>query len=453
MLMNVLPGLLLTKATRRSFTVFIGGVLFASSCSFAGAAQLLSARAPSVARSASGNGNSVISWLSPDGRFVVFSSAASDLVPGDNGQLRLDVFLRDRLNNVTVLVSANLNGTGGGNGNSMFGSASTNGQYVVFQSDASDLVPGDMNGVSDIFVRDLLAGATTLVSVATNGGPANGASTDPVMTPDGRYVAFVSAATNLVAGDTNGIPDVFVRDLVNGTTILASVGAAPPSGSTSAAVSSPVITPSGRYVGFFSSARGLTAGSPANSAGEIYVRDLVANTTTWASTNAAIIVSNLLHMNSMPSYHPRISDDGRYVAFKCGMNNVSSTPVNPVVMLQYDSTAGTTTVINTNGYPAWVYNDDTYGPEMTPDGRFIAFVATNKPASSLGVRLWDAQAGTDTLVSMCLDGTIPTNSISQSPVVSPDGRYVAFWSNATNLTGSVVANGSHIYLHQWYRFQ
>ncbi|HXR05241.1 MAG TPA: hypothetical protein VN836_11090 [Verrucomicrobiae bacterium] len=426
--------------------VFIGGVLLASSCSFAGTAQLLSARVPSVAQPASGNGNSAISWLSPDGRFVVFSSSACDLVSGDNGQLDLDVFLRDRLTDTTMLVSANLNGTGGGNGNSMFGSASTNGQYVVFQSDASDLVPGDTNGVSDIFVRDLVAGTTTLVSVATNGGLANGASTDPVMTPDGRYVAFVSAATNLVAGDTNGIPDVFVRDLVGGTTVLVSVGAAPPSGSTTAAVSSPVITPDGRYVAFFSSASGLTASSPANSAGEIYVRDLVSNTTTWASTNAALIVSNLLHMNNMPSCHPRISDDGRYVAFKCGTNNVTSTVVNPVVVLQYDSTNGTTTVVNTNGFPAWFYNDDTFGPEMTPDGRFIVFVATNKSASCLGIRLWDAQAGTDTLVSVCLDGTIPTNSISQSPVVSPDGRYVAFLSNATNLTGNAVSNGYHIYL-------
>ena len=116
-----------------------------------------------------------------------------------------------------MLVSGNLSGTGGGNGNSMLGQVSTNGQFVVFQSDASNLVPNDTNGVTDIFVRDLVAGTTTLVSVSTNGGPANGASTDPVMTPDGRYVAFISSASNLVPGDTNGIPDVFVRDLVAGT--------------------------------------------------------------------------------------------------------------------------------------------------------------------------------------------------------------------------------------------
>ena len=187
--------------------------------------QLLSARNPSVPLPAGGDDNSAAPSLSPDGRFVVFTSAANDLVPGGNSFYSLNVFLRDRTSNTTVLVSGNLSGTGGGNGNSMLGQVSTNGQFVVFQSDASNLVPNDTNGVTDIFVRDLVAGTTTLVSVSTNGGPANGASTDPVMTPDGRYVAFISSASNLVPGDTNGIPDVFVRDLVAGTNCLVSVGA------------------------------------------------------------------------------------------------------------------------------------------------------------------------------------------------------------------------------------
>ena len=267
-----------------------------------------------------------------------------------------------------------------------------------------------------------------------------------MITPDGHYVVFVSAANNLVAGDTNGIPDIFVRDLVAQTTTQASVGSAPPTGSTNATVSSPVITPSGRYVAFFSSARGLTASSPANSPGEVYVRDLVANTTIWASTNGMAIVSNLLHFSYMPSYHPRISDDGRYVAFKSGTNILNGTVINPVVVLQYDSTAGTTTVISTNGYPDVSYNDDMYGLEMTPDGRFVAFVVSNNPVAGLGIRLWDSQAGTDTLVSVCLDGTIPTNSTSCLPVVSPDGRFVAFLSDATNLTGNAVSGGFHVYL-------
>jgi Tol biopolymer transport system component len=405
--------------------------------------QLLSARNPSVPLPAGGDDNSVASSLSPDGRFVVFTSAANDLVPGGNNVYALNVFLRDRTGNTTLLVSGNLSGTGGGNGNSMSGQASTNGQFVVFQSDASNLVPNDTNGVTDIFVRDLVAGTTTLVSVSTNGGPANGASTDPVMTPDGRYVAFISSASNLVPGDTNGIPDVFVRDLVAGTNCLVSVGALLPSGSISPIMAAPVITPDGRYVAFFSLATNLVPAVPGTSTGEVYVRDRLTGTTTWASTNAAAIVSATLGLSGMPAYHPRLSDDGRYVAFKAG----ATTTTGAGVILQYDSTMAATAVINTNGIGGSVDLDDSYGPEMTPGGRFIAFARQEGSLSSgySSVHVWDSQGAVDTLVSDNGSG-VPTNTASYAPVLSPDGQFVAFLSNATNLVGNAVSNGSHVYL-------
>jgi Tol biopolymer transport system component len=205
--------------------IIAGGALIAASPVQAGPAQAVSVHNPNLPLPAGGNDDSVSPVISADGRFVLFSSSANNLVPGDNGQLGLDVFLRDRASNTTVLVSANFSGTGGGNGNSTDGQISTNGRLVAFQSDSSDLIAGDTNGVSDIFVRDLLAGTNILVSVASDGSWGNGASTDPVMTPDGRFVAFISAASNLVPNDTNGISDIFVRDLLNGTTTLVSVGA------------------------------------------------------------------------------------------------------------------------------------------------------------------------------------------------------------------------------------
>jgi Periplasmic component of the Tol biopolymer transport system len=197
-------------------------------------------------------------------------------------------------------------------------------------------------------------------------------------------------------------------------------------------------------VAYSSTAQGLTAGVSASTKGEVYVRDLVSNVTTWASTNAANVVSNVLHLNNAPSYHPAISDDGRFVTFKAGWTNGTTAPggsgVAAVIVFQYDSSNGSATSITTNGFPAWPQNDDVYGPEMSPDGRFIVFVATNRT-----VQLWDAQAGTNLVVSVVTDGSFPTNSISDSPAVSPDGRYVVFVSNATNLTGNVVSNGFHIY--------
>ena len=433
----------LINAKGRAMAMTVAGVLFAGPHLCAGSMQSASARNPTLALPAGGDGDSVAPWISADGRFVLFSSSANDLVPSDNNQLGLDVFLRDRASNTTVLVSASFSANGGGNGNSLAGQVSTNGRYAVFQSDASDLLPGDTNGVSDIFVRDLQAGSNILMSVAADGSWGNGASTDPVMTPDGRYVAFVSAATNLVAGDTNGIADVIVRNLVNGTMRLVSAGA------NGADVSAPVMTPDGRFVAYACTAPGLVTGTYLSVTGEVYVCDLVSNVTIWASSNATSIAANLLLLSSAASYHPVISSDGRYVGFKSGWANGNTPPSGSgtpaVVIFRCDLSDGMLTTISTSGFAAWPQNDDVYGPEMSPDGRFVVFVTTNQDAACLTLQLWDAQAGTNLNVSVEMDGSLPTNSISDSPAVSADGRYVMFMSNATNLTGNVMSNGFHLY--------
>ena len=259
------------------------------SCLAADRIQLLSLRNPGVAPPASANADSGLPILSPDGRFVLFASSADDLVVMANGARiatlippPLNVFLRDRTNATTTLVSVNLSGINGGNGDSVPAGLSTDGRYVLFESSASDLVFGDTNGVSDIFVRDMITGTTVPASVSTNGDLGNGASRNAVMTPDGRYVAFVSAANNLVAGDTNGTSDVFLRDLQSGTTILASVGADPvPHDPTIASADAPEITPDGRYVAFYRAV--ISPLSFTTNMNEIYVRDVVAGTTVWAS--------------------------------------------------------------------------------------------------------------------------------------------------------------------------
>ncbi len=300
--------------TSRTIAMCIGvfallAYFFSVSLASALSIQLISIRDTSIVPPAGGNGDSLDAVVSPNGRYVVFASAAGDLVPNDDRQFNSDVFLYDRMSNTITLVSHNLSGTGGGSSHSVFGQVSTDGRYVVFQSQANDLVANDTNWFTQIFVRDLTIGTTRLVSVALDGGPGNGAASDAVMTPDGRYVAFVSAASNLVAADTNGIPDIFVRDLMTGTTRLVSVGAAS-YGSTTASMATPAITPDGRYVAFFSSAAGLGAPNPPT--GEIYVRDLVNNSTMWASSNAHSIVSSLYGtVTNYASYHPRLSDDGK----------------------------------------------------------------------------------------------------------------------------------------------
>ena len=185
--------------------------------------QLVSALDPAQAPPAGGGGDSWTPILSPDGRYVLFASTANNLaLIGNTNPIparfpaRFNVFLRDRTNATTMLVSVNLSGAAGGNGDSMPSALSTNGRYALFESSASDLVAGDTNNATDVFVRDLVSGTTLLASVSTNGGVGNRNSRSAVITPDGRYVAFVSEANNLVPKDTNGIPDVFVRDLQAG---------------------------------------------------------------------------------------------------------------------------------------------------------------------------------------------------------------------------------------------
>ncbi|NMG21975.1 calcium-binding protein, partial [Brasilonema bromeliae SPC951] len=153
-----------------------------------------------------GNNYSRKPTISADGRFVAFYSAANNLVAGDTNNSS-DIFVRDLLTGTTTRVSVADDGTQGNN-NSSNPAISADGRFVAFDSTASNLVAGDTNNTSDIFVRDLLTGTTTRVSVADDGTQGNGFSYTPAISADGRFVAFESSASNLVAGDTNNISDI-----------------------------------------------------------------------------------------------------------------------------------------------------------------------------------------------------------------------------------------------------
>ncbi|MES1180243.1 MAG: hypothetical protein ABUL66_00100 [Verrucomicrobiota bacterium] len=395
-----------------------------------------------------GNGDSGLSFISPDGRYVLFASTANNLTLTNRFNLsepfRFNVFLRDTLNRTTTLVSVNQNGTGGGNQDSYPAAISTNGQFALFESSASDLVANDTNNAADIFVRDLANGTTTQISVSTNGGAANGGSRGSVMTPDGRYVAFVSAATDLVAGDTNNIPDVFVRDRETGVTTLASPGAmaAPPSLLTSSGSESPEITPDGRYVAFYSAATNLVP--KGNIGGGIYVRDLVAGQTVWASTNARAIFKSVAGSSNIVACNFSLSADGQFVAFEaCTNSSASSAPAG--IILRYNLQTGLTDILNTNAHVPQIPAGLVHDLAMTPDGRFVAYGAGRSNTNA--IYLWDAQTGTSTPVSVGLDNVSPANGFSDAPVISDNGRFVAFISSATDLMPGPPDGGYHFYVH------
>jgi Tol biopolymer transport system component len=420
----------------------------------AGPLRLVSVRDPAQPAPAGGNGDSFSPIISPDGRFVLFASAANNLVVNSNGNPitvtvspRLNVFLRDRANGTTTLASVNLAGTGGGNGDSLPTAISADGRYALFESLASDLVAGDTNGLKDVFLHDFVAGTNILISASTNGNPGNGVCRGSVMTSDGRYVAFVSAANNLVPGDTNGIPDVFVRDVLAGVTTMVSIGAGQCSPFNLLTSSeSPAITPDGHFVAFYSTATNLVPGTPA--AGCVYVRNLVGSATIWASTNAGTIAQPILHTTNVASFNPAISADGNFVAFETSTNGFSYASG---LILRQNLATGLTGIVNSNAFVPPTSNfEDFHSLDMTPDGRFVTSVGFYTNASpawwSIAVFLWDSQTGTNTLVSGGFGNNGTAFSICDWPSVDPSGRFVAFLSSATNLvTNSFVAD-YHLYV-------
>jgi hypothetical protein len=186
-----------------------------------------------------------------------------------------DVFLHDRATGTTELVSLSTSGVQG-NGDSLYPSVSADGRYVVFTSFATNLAPLDTNGVWDVFIRDRQIGLTTRVSRSSTGSQGNGTSWMGTISADGHYVAFRSQATNLVAGDTNARDDIFVSDRHTGTTERVSVG--PGGVEANWDSSEPSLSADARYLAFSSGATNLVPNSPTTLSGRIFVRDLLNGT-------------------------------------------------------------------------------------------------------------------------------------------------------------------------------
>ncbi|NGM14163.1 hypothetical protein ENC19_16520 [Verrucosispora sp. CWR15] len=356
---------------------------------------------------------------------MAFVSEATNVVPGDTNGVA-DIFLRDRRAGTTVRVS----GTNA-DAPSDAPSISANGRYVTFTSGAP-LVPGDTNGVADVFIRDIRTGSLRRVNVSTTGTQANAVTVSPMMSADGRIVAFTSDATNLVPGDTNGVADVFLRDLRAGTTVRASLAANCGQGNGGSSYG-PMMSADGRIVAFTSDATNLVPGDT-NGVADVFLRDLRAGTTVRAS-----LAANCGQGNGGSSYGPMMSADGRIVAFTSDATNLVPGDTNGVAdVFLRDLRAGTTVRASLAANCGQGNGGSSYGPMMSADGRIVAFTsdATNLvPGDTNGVAdvfLRDLRAGTTVRASLAADGG-QGNGGSYNGVVSWDGRHVAFASMATNL--------------------
>jgi Tol biopolymer transport system component len=428
--------------------------------------------------------------LSADGRFVAFVSASSHLVPGQidtNG--KEDVFLYDRTTRTALLVSrTRASAVTAATGRSLHPAVSADGRYVAFSSDARNLVPGaNPTGVRSLFLFDRTTGAVSLVArtgiepdvrmspdgrwlVFSSTGPdfapgqlgqiflwdrttgalalvsrsaagpavtGNDSSFAPVVSADGRYVAFDSFATDLVAGQTGDRPNLFLWDRVSGTTTL--VSHAPDSALTGAGLDviaeRPAISADGRFLVFGSEAGDLDPGSPSPRLfPSLYLYDRTLGTFQWLGDYSFLA-------------QPRLSADGRFVAFVSELPLVPGILVGSPQIYLYDRAARTVSLLTRPSAPnGYASSGNAQDPAISADGRYVAFTSdaddlitglTPTPDPAQNLYLYDRTAGTLTLISHARTSPLAAVGGAAKPVISASGRQIAFTSAADFAPGDL----------------
>lgn len=370
---------------------------------------------------AQGTADSYEPALSADGRFVAFTSLAPNLVSDDPGG---GVFVHDRATGTTTRVSVSLSGP---NPLASHPAISADGRFVAFDSGSGDLVTGDTNNLSDVFVRDLVAKTTERVSVASDGAEGPTTSEDPSISADGRFVAFTSANPNFDHEDRNSIVnDVFVHDRSTGKTRIASLATDGTSGNGSCF--SAALSGNGRYVAFWGDVTNFVPNDSGTGL-QMYVRDLVTEVTEKVSVGT--------HGEEGDGWAwatPAISFDGRYVAFRSGSANLVPDDTNSLFdMFVRDRLLGATERVSvaSDGVES---DGDSYGIALSADGRRAAFAS----AGSLGHQL--DQVASNVFVRDRGPG-IGVGGLSASPA---DGAVsVSGWAR---LAGAVLISSRDLYL-------
>jgi Tol biopolymer transport system component len=313
-------------------------------------------------------------------------------------------------------------------------SVSADGRFVAFASDAANLVANDSFGTRDIFVRDLQAGSTERVSIGTGGAEVNNHSFAPAISGDGRYVAFASFATNLVANDTNGESDIFVYDRTVDTVERASVATDTMQANNESVT--PSISANGRYVTFTSLADNLLPGDT-NGDRDVFLHDRVSGATELISQATDGTQGNFAS-GGFGAGPARVSDDGRYVIFGSFANNLVANDTNGFDdVFVRDRVAATTERVSVGDGEEEGNEHSLYG-SISDDGRYVAFASaadTLVAGDDLGfadIFLRDRQAGTTLRLSLA-PGDSEAAGDSAFAMIAADGGSVAFQSDASNL--------------------
>lgn len=424
-------------------------LLLTTSQSHAGETILVSVNSAGI----QGNNISHAPSLSANGQFVAFASAATNLVKKDTNKA-YDIFVHDRQSGQTTRVSVDSTGKQANGGSGGYGSSpprmSADGRFVAFASYASNLVLGDTNRTWDVFVHDRQLGKTTLVSKSSAGKLGNSVSNYPSISADGRYVAFTSWASNLVTGDTNNYGDVFVHDRQSGTTALVSKSSAGEQGNLTSKY--PAISGNGRFVAFVSDADNLVFED--NNAGiDAFVRDLKTGQTTRVSVDSAGGGESRSRIKDFPaisgdgryvSFATAAPDFYGSLAWDC-----NSYPYTQIFV--HDRTTGETSCVSVDS-AGIAGTGDSYQPSISANGRYIAFASkndhlVNEDTGRTDIFIHDQQTGQTARVSVDSAGTAGDGD-SYLPTISADGAFVAFYSTASNLVVNDANNKRDVFVHQ-----
>lgn len=413
-----------------------------------------------------GNDLSHSPTLSANGRFVVFRSEADNLVPDDTNNAT-DVFVHDNQTGETIRASVASDGTEG-NDISIDPTISADGRYVGFISGASNLVADDTNDCSsvyeqancfDAFVHDRHTGEISRVSVASDGAQANGGSLDISLSADGRYVAFASAASNLVPNDTaicysyDGTPynctDVFVHDRQTGQTILISVNSSGDQANRSS--SEPVLSANGRFVAFRSEASNLVSGDTNSCQGYPNCPDVFVHDRQTGETIRVSVASDGTQ-STKSSSGPSISGDGRFVTFTGFDGTLVPNDMNHAWdVFIHDRQTAETRLVSVAPDGSQAQGSSTYSA-LTPDGRYVIFAsrATNLIAGDTqeaGVVVRNLETGEVTRVSLTTNGTPAAGTTTGKVSISADGRVAAFVSESDGVVPGDTNESTDVFVH------
>ena len=387
------------------------------------------------------NGTSEWPAISQDGRYIVYHSNAPNLIPGDTNNTQ-DIFLYDRLTRMTERVSLGVGGVQSNN-RSGFADLSSDGRYIIFHSEATNLVPNDTNNAWDIYFRDRQTGQFERISVTSTGQQANATSIFPDISGGGRFITFYSEATNLVPNDTNGVEDVFLHDRLTGITERISVTT---NGVQSNGASIfPNISNDGRYIVYESDGNNLVP-NDTNNATDIFLYDRLNQTTQRISLNSAEEQGN---GNSSYAIIAANNRHVTYVSFASNMDPADPNTIGDIYVR--DLVAGTTELISPglNNQPS---NGNSHYSVISDDGRFIAYhsessnLVPNDTNSTPDVFLYDRLLGITRRVSLSIIGS-QGNGPSRDVAISGNGRFIVFQSMASNLTSGDTNGMIDIFLY------